>query len=252
MIRNLDGRVAIVTGAGRGIGLAYARGLAQDGAVVVVADIDSDLAESAAKELQGEGHEAFAVTVDVSDKASTLAMASQVHERVGDAQILVNNAAMYHSLRSDSQMTVDIEYWRKVFSVNLEGVLLCTQAIAPGMIKAGWGRIINQSSAAAYTGRGGHYGVSKAALNSLTQGFSRELGPSGITVNAIAPGMINTEATMLKITEERAKFYRDQASIKKQGTPEDLVGTLRFLASEDAAWITGQTLIVDGGVLNRF
>jgi 3-oxoacyl-[acyl-carrier protein] reductase len=251
MTRNLQGRVAIVTGAGRGIGLSYARGLAADGAAVAIADIDTELAESATKQLHDEGHEVMAVTVDVSDKASTLEMAGRVHDRLGDAHILVNNAAMYHSIRTDSQMTVDIDYWRKIFSVNLDGALLCTQAVAPAMIEAGWGRVINQNSAAVYRGRGGHYGCSKAALVALTQGFARELGPHGITVNAIAPGMINTEATMLKISEAQARFWQTESSIKKEGEPDDLVGTLRFLASDDAAFITGQTLLVDGGACAR-
>jgi NAD(P)-dependent dehydrogenase (short-subunit alcohol dehydrogenase family) len=251
-MRNLQGRVAIVTGAGRGIGLSYARGLAEDGAAVAIADIDSNLAESATKLLHDEGHKVMAVTVDVSDRTSTLEMAGQVRDRLGDVQILVNNAAMYHSIRTDSQMTVDIEYWRKIFAVNLDGALLCTQAVAPAMIETGWGRVINQSSVAVYRGRGGHYGCSKAALVALTQGFARELGPHGITVNAIAPGMINTEATMTKITEEQTRFWRTESSIKKEGEPEDLVGTLRFLASDASAFMTGQTLIVDGGACARF
>jgi 3-oxoacyl-[acyl-carrier protein] reductase len=249
--RNLEGKVAIVTGAGRGIGLAYARGLAADGAAVAIADIDMALAESATKQLHAEGHDVMAVAVDVSNKASTLEMAEHVRKRFGAAQILVNNAAMYHSIRTDSQMTVDIDYWRKIFSVNLDGALLCTQAVAPGMIQAGWGRVINQNSAAVYRARGGHYGCSKAALLALTQGFARELGPHGITVNAIAPGMINTEATMLKISEAQSRFWQAESAIKKQGEPDDLVGTLRFLASDDAAFLTGQTLLVDGGACAR-
>jgi 3-oxoacyl-[acyl-carrier protein] reductase len=249
--RNLEGRVAVVTGSGRGIGLTYARALAQDGAVVVIADVDEELARSAAEELANEGHDTFAVAVDVSDKEQVFAMAVAVRKRFGAVHILVNNAAIYHSHRRDPQMVVEMDYWRKIFSVNVEGVLLCTQAIAPMMIENGWGRVINQTSAAAYLGGGGHYAASKATVIVVTQGFARELGPSGITVNAIAPGLIDTEASRSVIAEGREAFWIEQSCLKRKAIPEDLVGTLRFLASDDSAWMTGQTLIVDGGALKR-
>lgn len=251
MNRNLEGRVAVVTGAGRGIGLAYARGLAQDGAAVVIADVEQDLAEAAASELASEGHQTLAITVDVSDKEQTLDMAAKVRERFGAAHILVNNAAIFHSYRRDPQMVVEMEYWRKIFSVNVEGVLLCTQAIAPMMIESGWGRVINQTSTAVYLGNGGHYAASKAAVIVVTQGFARELGTHGITVNAIAPGLIDTEASRSVMPEGREAFWIEQSYLKRKALPEDLVGTLRFLASDDSAWVTGQTLIVDGGVSKR-
>jgi NAD(P)-dependent dehydrogenase (short-subunit alcohol dehydrogenase family) len=231
--------------------LTYARALAQDGAAVVIADVIEELARAAAEELAGEGHETFAVSVDVSDKQQVFAMADKIREHYGGAHILVNNAAIYHSHRRDSQMDVDIDYWRKIFSVNVEGVVLCTQAIAPMMIESGWGRVINQTSTAAYLGSGGHYAASKATVIVVTQGFARELGPSGITVNAIAPGVIDTEATRSLIAEGREAYWIEQSSLKRKAFPEDLSGTLRFLVSDDSAWMTGQTLIVDGGVLKR-
>jgi len=252
MNRNLEGRVAVVTGAGRGIGLAYARGLAQDGASVVIVDLEKELAEAAANELAAEGHETFAVVADVSSKEQTLEMAAKVREKYGAAHILVNNAAIFHSYKRDPQMVVEMEYWRKIFAVNVEGVLLCTQAIAPMMIEGGWGRVINQTSTAAYLGNGGHYPASKAAVIIVTQGFARELGPHGITVNAIAPGLIDTEASRSTMPEGREAFWIEQSYLKRRAFPEDLVGTLRFLASDDSAWVTGQTMIVDGGATKRF
>jgi NAD(P)-dependent dehydrogenase (short-subunit alcohol dehydrogenase family) len=248
---SLEGRVAIVTGAAQGIGVVYAQALAEEGARVVVADIQADAAESAAAALREGGAEAMAVVVDVSNKASTLALADAVRERFGTAHVLVNNAAIFHSMRTDPQMTVDIEYWRKIFSVNVDGVLLMTQAVAPLMIEAGWGRIVNQSSTAAYLGTPGHYAVSKLAVVGLTKGFAKELGQHGITVNGMAPGPIFTEATLSIVPEERTDYLLSQQAIPVRATPQVLVGTLLYLCGEGAAWVTGQTLIVDGGGTQR-
>jgi 3-oxoacyl-[acyl-carrier protein] reductase len=246
-VPGLEGRVAVVTGAAQGIGAAYARGLAEQGATVVVSDIKSGPAEETAAQIRDTGGKATALAVDVSEKQSTLALAAAVKERFGGAHILVNNAAIFHSMRTDSQMTVDIEYWRNVFAVNVEGVLLMTQAIAPMMIDAGWGRVVNQSSTAAYLGTPGHYSVAKLAVVGLTKGFAKELGPHGITVNAIAPGPIFTDALKSVIPESRIDQLLAQQAIPMRATPEVLVGTLLYLCGEGASWVTGQTLLVDGG-----
>jgi 3-oxoacyl-[acyl-carrier protein] reductase len=247
---DLRGRVAVVTGAAQGIGRAYALALAERNATVVAADLNEADAEKTARLILDGGGRAMAVRVDVSDRASTLAMADAVRDAFGTAHIVVNNAAMYHSIQLDPQLTVDIDYWRRVFSVNLDGALLVTQALAPMLIDAGWGRVIMQTSTAAY-GNGGAYGTSKLALLSVTRGFARELGGHGITVNAIAPGPIMTEATAVTVPADRLEALVATAAIKRPGEVDDLVGMLLFLCSDQASWITAQTMVIDGGITPR-
>jgi 3-oxoacyl-[acyl-carrier protein] reductase len=155
-------------------------------------------------------------------------------------------------MRMDPQLTVDIDYWRRVFAVNLDGALLMTQAVAPMMIEAGWGRIVMQSSTAAYLGGGGHYAVSKLALLGLTRGFAKELGPHGITVNGIAPGVVATEATAATVPAAKLAQLAAITPLPQRAGPDDLIGTLLFLCSEASAWMTGQTMVVDGGLVVRY
>jgi 3-oxoacyl-[acyl-carrier protein] reductase len=246
----LADRVAVVTGAAQGIGAEYAAALAEQCAAVVVADIDADGAQAVAAELATNGHDATAATVDVSDRDSTLALSELVRARYGTAHIVVNNAAIFHGIRHDPQLTVDIDYWRKIYSVNLDGALLVTQAFAPMLIEAQWGRVVMQSSVGAFSG-GGAYNSAKLALLGVMRGFAKELGSHGVTVNAIAPGPVMTEATQVSVSPERIAQLVGQAFIARAGEPDDLVGTLLFLCSELAGWMTGQTLIVDGGITGR-
>jgi NAD(P)-dependent dehydrogenase (short-subunit alcohol dehydrogenase family) len=245
-----SGRVAVVTGSAAGIGRDYARGLAAAGAAVVVADLDEAGAHDTVQQIRAAGGVASAIGVDVSDKKSTLSLAERVYADYGAAHILVSNAAIFHDLQKFTQLSVDIDYWRKIFSVNLDGSLLMTQALAPLMIEAGWGRVVIQTSTGAYL-TGGAYSVSKLALLGLIRGFAKELGEYGITVNGIAPGPIQTPAMLDTVPPERAAELLSTMHIKRLGQTDDLIGPLLFLCSDAAKWMTGQTLIVDGGSTYR-
>ena len=247
---DLSGRVAVVTGGAQGIGRAYAEALAENGAAVIVADLNGDVAEETAARIRAVGGDATALVVDVSDEASTLALASAARDCHGAAHIVVNNAAIYHSMRLDPQSSVELDYWHNVLSVNLDGPLLVTRAFAPMLIEAGWGRVIMQTSTAAY-GNGGAYGTSKLALIAVMRGFARELGAHGITVNAIAPGPIMTEATVATVPQDRIDALVASAAIKRPGEVSDLVGALLYLCSDLAGWMTAQTLVIDGGITAR-
>jgi NAD(P)-dependent dehydrogenase (short-subunit alcohol dehydrogenase family) len=215
-----DGRAAIVTGGARGIGRAYALGLA--------------------------GQDA-----DVSDPAQVGSAVAAVASQLGSITILVNNAAIYGDLELRPLVSVDIAYWRKNFAVNLEGALLVTQRVAPMMQDAGWGRVVMQTTAGAYSNTGGHYTASKLALVNLTKGFARELGPAGATVNAIAPGVILTDATRSTLSADVIERLIASQLVPVRAQAEDLVPALLFLCSEGARFVTGQTLLVDGGLTQR-
>ena len=249
----LDGRVAIVTGAAQGIGREYAKVLAANGVAVGVADINMKSAGDTAEEIASAGGRAMALETDVSDESSCQRAAAKARDALGPVTMLVNNAAMYHSMRMDALLKVDIGYWRRAFSVNLDGALLMSQAVAPQMIDQGWGRIVNQTSTAAYMGgsNGAQYGVSKLAMVGLTQGLASELGRHGITVNAIAPGPIFTDATKATVPAPMIEMLLSMTPINRKTEPDGLNGVLLFLLSDAASWMTAQTLIVDGGYVKR-
>lgn len=246
---SFENKVAIVTGAAQGIGEAYATALAQRGAAVVVADLNVDLATTVAEKITADGGTARAVRVDVSDPASTQEMAAFAKAELGGIDLLVNNAAIYGDMEFNTLTGVDWDYYKRFMSVNLDGALLCTRACASSMRKRGGGAIVNQSSTAAWL-YASFYGLAKAAVNSLTQQLAHELGGQGIRVNAIAPGPIDTAATRRTAGDLIDPIVASLA-IKRVGTPDDLVGMCLFLLSDEARWITGQVVNVDGGQVFR-
>src|SRR5262245_21418110 len=234
----IDGKVAIVTGAGGGIGEAYARGLAAQGARVVVAEIKRDNGERVAEEIRKTGADAIAIEVDVGSRESTLALAERTVKAYGGVDFLVNNAAIFGDMKLDSLLTVDWDYYQRFLNVNMNGALLCTRAVYPSMVERGGGAIVNQSSTAAWMGVG-YYGLAKLGVNGLTQCLARELGAQKIRVNAIAPGPTDTDA-LRQTAGPFVKQILAQMPLARLGQPDDMVQTCLFLLSDAASWITGQ------------
>jgi len=247
---SFEGKVAIVTGAGQGIGEGYAKALGAKGASVVVAEINEAQGSRVAGEIAKTGGKAKFVRVDVASPESTQQMAAAAIEAFGGIDYLVNNAAIYHGMQIAPLITVDWDYYRRFMDVNMDGALLCVRACYESMAKRGGGAIVNQSSTAAWMSIG-YYGIAKLALNGLTQSLARELGPMKIRVNAIAPGPTDTEATRTIVPEVILKQILSQMPLSRAGTPSDLVGACLFLLSDAAGWITGQVLNVDGGQIMR-
>jgi NAD(P)-dependent dehydrogenase (short-subunit alcohol dehydrogenase family) len=250
----LQDKVAVITGAGQGIGLAYAERFLAEGAKVVVAEINEDRAEIAMKSLAGLGEATF-VQTDISDEASAQACAAATLDRFGGLDILVNNAALYYDIQNERN---DYEYLQRVFQVNLHGAWLMARACAPTMVEQRWGRIINQSSGAAYmynlTPTGPFhevgaftYSQTKWGVVGLTKFLASQLGQYNVTVNCIAPGVTMTEATRKIVPEEYIGMIPMMSAMKQTLEPEDLAGTAVFFASDDAKLVTGQTICVDGG-----
>ena len=240
----LAGRVAFVTGAGGGIGAAYARGLAEAGAAVALADIRVDAAQTAAEAIAADGHRVLALECDVASEASWNEAVQRATDELGGVDVLVNNAALMAEISTIDMLEISIEEWERVHRVNLTGPLLGVRAVVPHMREEGWGKIINQSSGGAYIG-GGAYRSSKLALHSMTIGFARQLAPFGIRVNAIAPGQVNSEAGWRAAGPARQQII-DQIPFGIV-EPEDLAAALVYLASPVSDKITGQILNVDGG-----
>ena len=240
------GKVAIVTGSAGGIGESYARSFADQGAAVVVADIDIDGAERVAASIDEGRGTAMATKVDVSQPESAEAMVAATVEAFGGVDILVNNAAIYGDMKIDGLTNVDWDYYKHFMSVNMDGVLVCTRAVLRAMRKRGGGAIVNQSSTAAYL-YSSFYGLAKVGVNGLTHQLAVELGGQGIRMNAVAPGPIDTEATRTVTPGTIATDMAAALPIARMGQPEDLVGMVLFLCSDEASWITGQIFNVDGG-----
>jgi len=244
-----DKKVVIVTGGGKGIGAEYCLALSQKGYRVVVADIDSDAVDSTEKNLSAQGYEVKGIQVDVTDEQSVKAMVKQTVDTFGRIDGLVNNAAIYAVLQKKPFIEIEAEEFKRVLNVNIWGVFNCCQAVFPEMKKAGGGRIVNISSSTVFNGVPffAHYVSSKAGVIGLTRALAKELGEHGITINAVSPGLTSTETN----TNYPEGYFKAQAatrSIKRIQVPSDLTGAVTFFISDESSFITGQTLVVDGGV----
>ncbi|WGY02835.1 SDR family oxidoreductase [Nocardioides sp. QY071] len=246
MNKRFENKVVVVTGAAQGIGEAYARALANEGAAVVVADLNAEAGEQVAKQIEADGGRAIFVPCDVSSAESADALVARSVDELGGIDHLVNNAAIYGSMEFNLLISVDWDYYKRFMAVNLDGALVMTRAVYPEIAKRGGGAIVNQSSTAAYL-YSGFYGLAKAGINSLTQQLAHELGGQRIRVNAIAPGPTDTEATRTQAGDAAKDIVRNSLAIKRMGSVDDMVGALLFLLSDDASWVTGQILAVDGG-----
>jgi len=251
----LEGKVAVVTGAGgRGnsIGRAYALGLANAGASVVVADLNADGANAVADEIQAAGGKAIASVVDITKPDSVASMAKAAVQAFGGVDILVNNAALMAELGYLQAIDIPLEQWNRIMDVNVTGALNCTQAIVPLMRARGGGKIVNQVSGGAFPAIS-VYGISKLALVGLTTTLARQLGRQNINVNAIAPGNTMSDAGKLLTPEDSpfVKLLEATVAMRVRGQPDELVGTLLLLCSSAGDWITGQVLHVDGGWVLR-
>ena len=245
---DLQSRVAIVTGGSQGIGLAYAKGLAARGATVVIADLRG--APEAAASIGVHG-----ITVDVTDAAQVTQAVSQIHRDFSRIDVLVNNAAFYGGLSLAGFEDISEADWDKSMAVNVKGVWLMSKTVAPIMRAQGSGRIINIASNVVFMGKPNflHYVASKGAVWAMTNALSREMAGSSVTVNCVAPGYTITPATREMGTPEQVSQLESQIidaqSVKRLLEPEDMVGAVLYLASDAAAMVTGQTIVVDGGVI---
>jgi NAD(P)-dependent dehydrogenase (short-subunit alcohol dehydrogenase family) len=248
----LQGKVVLVTGAARGLGRDFCTYLVQDGAHVVAADIDGDGAAATMKSLEGLGRRrTLALRADVTDLAQVRGMMEAAVDAFGRIDILINDAALWGNLRMTPLLETDPDYWDVIMRVNLKSVFLTTQSVAPIMQEQGYGRIITVSSTGAWTVNPTAYGVSKLALHQLTLSTAAVLGRFGITVNVVAPGAIPDEATLQNVPRQRLDEMRARQLIDRFGTSRDVYGAIRYLAGDDASWVTAQVISPNGGIVAR-
>ena len=249
MNENLDGKVALVTGAAQGMGFSVAQVLAARGATVVLSDANENAVESAAQTLRETGANVLAMPLNVTDKNQVKNTVARVLAECGGLHILINNAGV---LRPTAVIDIPEDEWDFVVGVNLKGTFLCSQAALPAMRAAGWGRIVNFSSTAGKnvsTVGGAHYTAAKAGILGFTRHLAREESRHGITVNAVCPGLIDTEMVRATIPQEKVEAYASSYPVPRLGKPEEVAELVAFLASDRAAYITGASLDINGGDL---
>lgn len=247
----LDGRVAIVTGAAQGIGAAYAKRFAEEGAKVAICDVLD--CTNVVNTITQSGGEAIGMEVDVADEAQVGALVAKTVETFGKVDVMVPNAAIFAALNRRSFLDIGVEEWDRVMAVNVRGVFVCIKAVVPRMKEQGYGKIVNISSSTVQAGVPWflHYVSSKGAVDAMTRAAARELGDFGIRVNSIAPGFTMSE--QIESQREELQFNLDMnlagRAFKREEMPEDLMGTMVFLASAESDFMTGQTVVVDGGLV---
>lgn len=243
-------RVVVITGAAQGLGRAYALRFAREGHRIAVLDISGEALQRVEAEIESAGGECLALTTDIGDEASVAEAARRIDERFGRCDVLVNNAAIFSTIKMRPFEQIPLDEWNRVLHVNITGTFLMTRALVPLMRRNRWGRVINVSSAAVAMGRAHylHYTTSKAALIGMTRSMARELGADGITVNALLPGATDTEVPRETVTPAQKQAQIAMRSIPREEGPQDLEGVVAFLASDDSGFVTGQSLVVDGGL----
>ncbi len=245
----LADKVVVITGGGKGIGKIYAQEFARAGAHVVAADIDGSAAEAVAAGIKAEGHEALAIAVDIAEKGSVESLASAVLNRYGTVDVLINNASLMSALPRRSWLEIPVEEWDRVMAVNLRGMFLCCRAFVPVMRSKGRGKIVNISSSRVWEGTPNrlHYTTSKAGVIGFTRALAREVGPWGITVNAVTPGNTMSDTQVGSSAPEYLQARIEGRAIARAQVPDDLVGAVMFLSASASDFMTGQTINVDGG-----
>lgn len=246
---DVSGRVVIITGAGQGIGRDYALAFAEAGAIPVLAEINSENLHNVAAEIEASGGKTLAIETDVGSPESVEAMVAATLDAYGQIDVLINNAAIFATIPQRKFYDIPYDEWNKVLHVNITGSYLCASAVTPAMRKAGQGRIINISSGTVPQGVPGfmHYVTSKAAIIGMTRVMARELGNDNINVNTVMPGYTETEVAHASMDDDTRQFIEQKRILKRRGTPDDLIGTVFFLASSASSFITGQSIACCGG-----